>query len=138
VPFVIWAGVIFFASSDSGSSEHTSRFIRPLLEWIFWSASAETIDLIHLLIRKAAHLTEYGILGVLGIRAVRGLSGATRLASVGLAVLAVLIVASSDEFNQSFNPARTSSVWDVALDVLGGLIGATLYILIFGRSDRKV
>src|SRR3954463_13364146 len=67
-PVVFWIGVIFFLGGNAASSAHTSRFIGPLLHYLFPGMSEETIYQVHQFIRKLAHLTEYGILGLLGYR----------------------------------------------------------------------
>jgi VanZ family protein len=44
-----------------------------------------------------------------------------------MALLLVLVVASIDEFNQSFEISRTSSIWDVGLDLIGGVTMCLVY-----------
>jgi len=68
-PLVLWIGVILFLSSSQASMSNTSRFIRPLLEFLFPSASEETLILYHGYIRKLAHLTEYAGLAFWAFRA---------------------------------------------------------------------
>ena len=114
VPLVLWIGVIFLLSSSQGSFTETSRIIRPLLEFLFPTASPEAITFYHGVIRKIAHFTEYAMLGFLAMRAF----------AAGRAVLAssviLIAVATIDEINQSFNPARTGAVMDVLIDLAGG------------------
>ena len=136
-PFLFWTSLIFIASSSTGSAENTSRFIRPILEFVFVSASPEFIDSLHYLIRKSAHFIFYGILAVLALRAFTA-SSKSILASnpAATAFIATLIVASLDEFNQSFNPARTGTPNDVILDLSGGavfLLTVFLYRRLCGR-----
>jgi len=114
--------------SGLGSMNETSRFIRPLLEFLFPNADAATLTFYHGLIRKGAHLFEYGVLGILAYRAL----SVVNLRPV-VAIIVVGLVAAIDELNQSFNPARTSSPWDVGLDVLGGIIGIGIFILLCRR-----
>jgi VanZ family protein len=104
---------------------------------VFVSASPEFIDSLHYLIRKSAHFIFYGILAVLALRAFTA-SSKSILASnpVATAFIATLIVASLDEFNQSFNPARTGTPNDVILDLSGGavfLLTVFLYRRLCGR-----
>lgn len=106
----------------------TSRFIRPLLQFLFPNADAATLTFYHGLIRKGAHLFEYAVLGFLAYRAL----GIAKYRPI-VAMIVVVAVAAIDELNQSFNPARTSSPWDVGLDVLGGIIGIGIFILLFRR-----
>ena len=127
-PLLIWIGVIFVLSSGQGSSTRTSLIIRPILEFLFPAATEETLQLYHGLIRKCAHLTEYAVLGFLACRAfVRLSEPSLRKYFYLLAVALVVIVAASDEFSQSFNPARTGSSIDALIDVAGGLLGIVVY-----------
>jgi len=129
-PLFIWIGVIFFLSSGQGASTRTSLIIRPILEFLFPNASFETIAFYHGIIRKCAHLTEYGILGLLASRAFVNLASMPlRKYFYLLAAVLVLIVASADEFNQSFNPERTSSPIDVLIDLTGGVVGIFVFVL---------
>jgi VanZ family protein len=121
LPLFVWIGVIFFLSSGQGSMSQTSRIIRPLLEFLFPSATPETILFYHGIIRKLAHLTEYAVLGFLACRAF----AAFRRPFICAALL-VLAVAAIDETNQSFNPARTGSQVDVLIDLSGGLVAIGL------------
>jgi len=126
-PLVLWIGVIFFLSSEQGSMAQTSRFIGPLLHFLFPTASEETIQLYHFYIRKTAHVTEYGILALLAWRAFSFSRKFYRwLLPIGL----VLVIASIDEFNQSFEPSRGSSPYDVLLDVTGGTAALLVLSLI--------
>jgi len=134
-PFLLWVGVIFFLSSESGSSVQTSRFIRPLLHFLFPAAPEATIDLYHWYIRKAAHFTEYAILGLLVARTffiLRPWIRSWSLASIGI----VALVASADEINQSFNASRTASPYDSLLDICGGTF-ALLVLWLVIRQRRS-
>lgn len=133
-PLLLWIGVIFLLSSGQGSSGRTSLIIRPILEFLFPSAPEETLIFYHGAIRKLAHFTEYAVLGLLACRAFRDLSSRYLLLALGL----VAIVASLDEFNQSFNPLRTGSPWDVAIDFSGGLIAVLFYYAIARWRDKPI
>jgi VanZ family protein len=122
VPLILWLGFITYASSDGFSASNTSRIIAPIVLWLFPNTSAETMTIIHLIIRKIAHFTEYGILGYLAVRAFRtspglGISRNWVLLSLSLVVVYALI----DEFHQSFVPSRTASIYDSFIDMTGGL-----------------
>jgi VanZ family protein len=121
-PLILWVGVIFFMSSPEASAEETSRIIGPLLHYFFPDISPQAEALIHFYVRKTAHFTEYGALAFLGLRACSLSSpGFLRGWRYVLPLLLVAVVASLDEFNQSFEPSRTSSVWDVLLDCSGAV-----------------
>jgi VanZ family protein len=130
-PFLFWAMMILIFSSSTGSAENTSRFIRPILEFVFYSASPTFIDSIHFLIRKSAHFIFYGVLSVLAFRTFVG-SSRPLLASRPFisALLATMSIALLDEFNQSLNPSRTGSPQDVILDLAGAISFLTVALLI--------
>src|SRR5258708_34005949 len=70
LPVVLWMGFIFAMSSDLGSAEHTSRIIEPLVLWLKPDASPEQFELVHFLVRKCGHLSEYALLAFLILRAI--------------------------------------------------------------------
>jgi VanZ family protein len=122
-PLILWIGVIAFMSSGQASMSQTSRFIRPLLEFLFPTTPEETLQIYHGYIRKLAHLTEYAILAYWASRAFRNSAKSVLKNNwFGLSFAVVAIVASCDEFNQSFNSARTGSPYDVLIDCFGGFV----------------
>ncbi len=138
LPVLIWLGVIFVDSTDLMSAEHTSRFIEPFLRWLRSDISPETIARVHLIVRKAAHLTEYGVLALLTLRALR--AGADRIEKIALgAVIGIAaIVAACDEYHQSFVASRTASPVDVAIDVTGAALAlAILWVCRARRPDPR-
>lgn len=128
IPVIAWVLVIFIASGDLMSAEHTSRFLGPFLLWLKPDISPETLAQIQFCVRKAAHLTEYAILAFLACRAVFGtnLKWSTSILYVNAWVICVL-VAVGDEFHQSFVASRGASPWDVAIDSAGAIFGLLIY-----------
>jgi VanZ family protein len=134
VPVVAWMLLLFLASGDMMSSEHTSRFLVPFLRWLVPDISPATIDLIHLLVRKCAHLGGYAILAALLWRAFDiSQRGIWRSAAISFVIAAVY--ASLDEFHQSFISSRTASSWDVLIDCTGAAVSLAL-CLTFQRKKR--
>jgi VanZ family protein len=137
-PVIAWMCLIFMASGDLMSAEHTSRFIGPFLLWLNPHISVETIEQFQFCVRKAAHLTEYAILALLLCRAVfreTNLLG-TRSTLWGVWV-ACVFVAVGDEFRQSFVESRSASPWDVMIDSAGAIFGLLIYSrFIGGKSGR--
>jgi VanZ family protein len=70
-PVIGWMLLIFVASGDLMSSEHTSRFLTPFLLWLKPDISPQALAQIHLLVRKLGHIIEYAILAMLSWRALR-------------------------------------------------------------------
>jgi len=113
---------IMTASSDVGSAEHTQYWLVPVLRLLAPWATPTQLDALHVLVRKAAHLTEYAVLAALWYRAFhRGRHLAPRSAAT-IAFLISLAWAILDEIRQSFVPSRGASAADVALDGVGALL----------------
>ena len=113
----------------------TSLFVRPLLQFLFPAAPEETLQIYHAYIRKAAHFTEYATLAFLALRALAmTFFGSSNLKYI-LPLVLVVIVASFDEFNQSFEASRTSSFRDVLLDISGG---ATMLVFLWLIKHLRV
>lgn len=139
VPVIVWMLVIFTASTDLMSSEHTSRFIGPFLRWLVPDISPASILAVQFFVRKMAHLTEYAVLGALLFRALRRTwiepFGKTLAA---LALVAAASCAAADEFHQSFVATRTGSPYDVLIDSCGAAIGVLAFWWFTNRKARAV
>jgi VanZ family protein len=126
LPLLFWMCVIFGASTDLGSPEHTSLFVRPFLLWLNPHMSEETIERVHYGIRKTAHFVEYAILGFLIWRVVQSaaaLSGHGPAWHFRFALLLAALYAASDEAHQIFVPSREAAVRDVLIDTCGAGAG---------------
>ncbi|NNF00142.1 MAG: VanZ family protein [Pyrinomonadaceae bacterium] len=137
VPLFVVIAMILFASTTQASMSKTSRIIRPLLEFLFPQTPEPTLVIYHGYIRKFAHFAEYAVLGFFASRAFWHSKKKSLRENWYLAAFAlVLIVASFDELNQSFNPSRTGSVNDVLLDCFGGafLIGSLMFYKKIGND----
>jgi VanZ family protein len=134
LPVIVWMAVIFSASGDAKSYQHSSRIIAPIVRWLFPDISPEALDLVVLLVRKCAHLTEYAVLALLFWRAMRRpVKRDPRPwseALAGRAILFVALYAASDEFHQLFVATRDASLRDVAIDTFGAALGI---FMLWGR-----
>ena len=124
----LWTAVVLWAGGETASAANTSRFIGRFLHWLLPDASPQTLAHLHLLIRKGAHVGEYGLLALLTLGGLRASFRASlpRLAAGALAWVA--LVAACDEARQALVHARTGTPWDVALDTAGGLLALALAI----------
>ncbi len=138
-PVILWLGVIFFLSSNNGSMAETSRFIRPLLQFLFPTAAEETLQMLHGYIRKAAHFSEYAILAFLALRALSrsSLFDSLRKFRFILSLILVAAVACFDELNQSFEASRTGSARDILLDISGGVVMVGLSLVFHVLRSRQ-
>ena len=142
LPVAVAIAVICVESTDTFSAENTSSWLRPVFQHWFGFISDATWDSFHHYLRKTGHFIGYGTVGftflrawlhTLDRRAPRIGSRALlswRLESSILAVLCTAIVASCDEFHQTFIPSRTGTRLDVLLDTTGATVMCLLVWLI--------
>ncbi len=119
LPAILWLITLFMFSTSMFSAANTSKIIAPFLRFLLPGAAAATISLLHGLIRKAAHFTNYGILFWLLIR---GPMAGRPYTALALCVCYAFL----DEGHQILVPGRTPSLYDVALDSSGALFGRFL------------
>ncbi len=123
VPVVLWVGFTFVMSTGAFSSENTSLIIVPVLKFLFPHITPHQLVVVHGIIRKMAHLTEYFVLSLLLFRAFRGDSQERHGWKWGLySVLAVAAFAAGDEYHQTFVATRGPSIIDVGIDTIGGIV----------------
>jgi VanZ family protein len=136
VPLAGWTAFIFFASTGAMSASNTSRIIAPLFRWLFPGITEAQLLLVHFTVRKSAHFTEYAILALLAARAfIPSTRARLRRHWFVAALVLVAVVALLDEYNQSFNAARTGTIWDSLIDISGGL--TALVALVLWRARRR-
>ncbi len=127
LPVILWMGLIFFVSTDFGSSTHTSQIIEPILKWLNPDISSTAIDLVQTIIRKGGHFTEYAILALLALRSVNlSRPNGSHFQAIAIALLIAATYAATDEFHQSFIPSRTASIYDVMIDTSGAFAALTV------------
>jgi VanZ family protein len=126
LPLLLWMALIFSASTEAGRPNVSSWLLWPILHWIDPHMSPQTFEIIHICVRKMAHLTEYAALGFLALRLARAepcLAQKGPAWQVGAALLFSALYASSDEYHQSYVPGRHPAVTDVMIDTTGSAIG---------------
>ena len=112
LPVIVWAGLIFYFSGMPDL--HTG------LEY-------------DLLLRKAAHVTEYFILTVLLYRAFKGSFDLNAFWLCVYPATLSLLYAASDEYHQLFVAGREGCVRDVLIDAIG-IAGFYIAAKIFKRT----
>ena len=151
LPVFFWLGVIAYESFRL-SSNVTGSWLSHLFHFFNIQLSWSAFSSLHHFLRKAGHVTGYGIFCLLLFRAcfhtlrlpppVPG--ERTRAAGdnareplrvlharcAALAITLTLATAVLDEWHQAFDRARTSSPWDVALDVSGGIAFLAVALLV--------
>lgn len=107
IPVVLWSLVIFtFSSFPTGSA---SRYYWP-----------------DFVVKKLAHMVEYGILALLVYRAFIN-TGVSKPVSLRFAFVWAVVYGMTDEVHQSFTPGREATLRDVIFDTIGA--GVALYFL---------
>ena len=143
IPVVIWMIFIFYMSGktgqeSSGQSGKISLFITNLLEKVRQDPAQEMQnlqDILELVIRKAAHMTEYAILFLLSYLATVKISTSqSRFYNRSIAVLISLLYACSDEMHQLLVPGRSGKMIDVGIDMAGVLI--VLICMILSKNTK--
>ena len=131
IPVLLWLAVIALESFKLSSSV-TGVWLRHSLQWFHFRISARGFEELHHVLRKLGHVTGYGVLCLLMFRAwFHTLSSRSRLRCASLALLLTLVTASLDEWHQSFDPGRTSSLSDVGLDLIGGILFLVVALFVF-------
>jgi VanZ family protein len=141
LPAVAWMGLIAVESTDWLSAHHTGRILYPMLHYLF-GVDEQGFETWHFLIRKGGHVFGYAMLSWLVFRACRATlpmidkrGRAFRWA--GMAIGVTTLVASLDEWHQSFLPSRTGTPHDVLLDAVAGLSAQVLILLCLLPSRRR-
>jgi VanZ family protein len=133
IALVLWLIVIAIESSAYLSAQNTSRILYPLLHFLFGMNHAR-FEHWHVYIRKGGHVFGYGLLSILLFRAWRETlpsveNSKWRVQWATIAVLGTVLVASLDEWHQSFLPSRTGTPRDVLLDSCAGIAAQVLVFL---------
>jgi VanZ family protein len=122
--------VIAIESTEWMGADHTSGPLRMVWQFFFGQVSDDRWDILHHYIRKSGHFFGYGFIGLAWLRAWwMTLPHSRFLADAALALLGTAIIASADEYHQSFLPNRTSAPYDVLLDCTGALV---LQLVVYG------
>jgi len=146
LPTLFWLAVIAYESFRL-SSAVTGSWLLEILKLVHVHLSAESFSALHHFLRKAGHLTGYGLLCILLFRswfhtlqdsdqndATANTAGSgssdVRWRCAILSLSMTLITAVLDELHQSLDLSRTGTPWDVALDLTGGIL--FLCIALFG------
>ena len=136
LPVALGIAVIVLESTEWFGSDHTSHPLRRIFEYLFGHVSDDRWELIHHLIRKTGHFLGYGFIGLAWLRAWWfSLPHSRFIQDAFLALLGTALVASCDEWHQTFLPNRTGSPWDVLLDCTGAIV-LQLLVYVFMRTFK--
>jgi len=147
LPAMFGLMVICVESTAMMRGANTGRWLMDLCNSIWARADGSTVATANLVLRKIGHFTGYGILGLFFRRgwyaSLRrrwmGTRSGLRGGAMSLAVLSTFLVASADEWHQSFLMGRVSSPYDVLLDTTGAILFNVVLLKILAlRRTRMV
>lgn len=132
---VIWAGVIFWMSSNTGSEVNQGLgIISAVKAWL--SAVADSLVGPGVDVSPVGHFTEYFVFGCLLANALRTAVGLRAAVVVGAFAIGSLYGA-TDEWHQYFVPDRSCDPADWAVDTVASGLGAWMtYALMQHRAKR--
>jgi VanZ family protein len=135
LPAALAVCMIAIESTATMSAENTSRWLLPVWIRLFGPITAAHWEAIHHYIRKTGHFTGYGLVSLCffygwlkTLRTANRNWRDLRLRSATFALGCTVLVASADEFHQTFLPGRTGRIFDVGIDTCGAI---TALILLF-------
>lgn len=148
LPALLLLFLIFGFSAQDGEASGSlsfqiSLYLVQLFSPLLPAAMSEDVlleraELIHIFVRKAAHMTEYFLLALslqlpLAAWLSKVLSWKTR---IFIGFFSTVIFAALDEFHQSFVPGRSGNFTDVCIDSIGA-IAASFCLFIFSFIAQK-
>ena len=118
-----WALLVFYLSTERFGSDFSQGLVAQALTLLRINVSPRTVHILDALLRKFAHLTEYGILAlfVYGSFA-HEQPFRWRLRQAIWCISIVGLYSLTDEFHQRFVPGRHASLVDCGIDVAGAAI----------------
>ena len=138
VLLIAWMILVFCLSNQNGpESSNLSRKVANFF------ANGDTVraEKIEPVVRKAAHMSEYGVGAMIFYGITMTYTGMSRKKKIIISFVFVILYASSDELHQLFINERNGSVKDVIIDTCGSALGI-LAMFIVERAmitiDNKV
>ena len=135
MPVLVCSMIFVIESTSYFGEDRTSAPLQRIVEAIFGFDACVHWNLIHFIIRKTGHFMGYGFFSLVCFRSfwmtLRGTEFRLlrQMRAHGFAILATFIVASADEFHQSFLPNRSGQFSDVLLDCCGAVaLGLVLFV----------
>jgi VanZ family protein len=122
-----WAVLVFYLSTERFGSDFSQGLVAQALTLLHINVSPRTAHILDTLLRKFAHLTEYGILAlfVYGSFA-QEQPFRWRLRQAICCISIVGLYSLTDEFHQRFVPGRHASLVDCGIDVAGAAIAIVI------------
>src|ERR1035441_8688299 len=135
-----WAVLVFYLSTERFGSDFSQGLVAQALTLLHISVSPKTFHILDTLLRKIAHMTEYGILAffVYGSFAEQQ-PFRWRLRQAIWCIAVVGLYSFTDELHQRYVPGRHASLVDCGIDVAGAVIAVGMIFearRLFNRASR--
>ena len=125
-----WAALMLYLSTARFGEGMSGWLLTRALAFVHLKLSPLAFAIVHIICRKLAHLTEYGIFSLLVYRSLSTLGSlGGRLQRAFLSVSAAAAYSLTDEFHQLFVVGRHGSVTDCAIDSVGAVLAM---LVVFG------
>lgn len=132
---LLWISIIFYMSAKPG--EESAKISLKIVDIIVKELKLTDgqADTVHFLVRKSAHFTEYFILSLIITLTYNEFYN--KKLNLSFILLICILVATSDEYLQSFIQGRGSQVRDVLIDFSGSLIQLLMFISIKANRAKN-
>lgn len=143
LPAALAVLMIAFESTTTMSADNTSRWLLPIWTHLFGPITPARWAVVHHYMRKTGHFTGYGLVSFCffhGFRTTLRVTNGLRamwLRSALFAVLCTVLIASADEYHQTFLPSRTGRIADVGIDTCGAIAAQLLILALMPRFARR-
>ncbi len=118
-----WAVLVFYFSTERFGSDFSQGLLAQALALLHVGVSPRTFHILDVLLRKTAHITEYGILASLVYGSFAEQQPFRwRLRQAIWCIAVVGLYSLTDEFHQRYVPGRHASLVDCGIDVAGAAI----------------
>ncbi len=133
-----WAAQIFNFSTATFGGVFTTWLLKQILALLHVVVSHPTFKLLHEVMRKSAHVTEYALFCMLLYESlIRQPRLVWRRRTAVWSVVIAGLYSLTDEFHQRFVPGRGPSLRDSGIDTLGACLGMLIVYLVYRFSTRK-
>ncbi|HEY4047461.1 MAG TPA: VanZ family protein [Acidobacteriaceae bacterium] len=144
IPAALAVAMIAVESTATMSADNTSHWLLPIWVHLFGPITADRWSVVHHWIRKTGHFVGYGLVSAAFFHGwnysikTRSYARPLNQPAAFLAVCSTLLVSIADEYHQSFLPNRTSSPYDVLIDLCGAVAALLILALLPPLSRRMV
>lgn len=126
IPAICVGGIISLFSTRYFSANQTAHVVIPILHWLLPRMSQRELHISHILIRKLAHVIEFGFFSIAVFHGIRGPRLGWQWNWAITTLFVAVAYAGLDEWHQSFVPLREPRVRDVVIDSFGALLAQSL------------